>query len=414
MKIGILTYHFCYNFGANLQALSTLLYLKKHNHTPVIIDWRPPKLLQRYKKETPQQQATVHEEFFQHFFPMTKRCKDAREVAQVIEQEDMDAVMIGSDAVIQYAPYLTWFRPNRRKGFYYFYFHEDNMIDCPYLGSFHKFLSRPVSTAMFSVSAQNMAYQHLTALEQKRLRDQMGQSLCSVTVRDTWTQKLFQSLYPRVSVQISPDPVFGFEDNIRGQVDLPDVRAQFNLPEKFVLLTLPGNEAFGTEWRRKLIALWKAKNIQCFFLPSPTKTMHDEAGGAETIPLPLSPLQWYALLKNCHAYIGYNMHPIVSCLHNGIPFFALDQYSVNTGLLFRKQFDLQSSKVYDLLNRSGLLDNYYNQRWNHSLSPEDVFDAIEKFPKERARQLGQLKLNEYKFFMNISLERLMNKTPFSS
>jgi len=39
MKIGILTYHAPYNFGANLQAYTTSLYLKSLGHDPMIIDY---------------------------------------------------------------------------------------------------------------------------------------------------------------------------------------------------------------------------------------------------------------------------------------------------------------------------------------------------------------------------------------
>jgi hypothetical protein len=48
MNIGILTYHFVSNFGANLQTLSTFMYLKKHHYNPIIIDWVPYDLEKYY------------------------------------------------------------------------------------------------------------------------------------------------------------------------------------------------------------------------------------------------------------------------------------------------------------------------------------------------------------------------------
>ena len=41
MKIGILTYHSVYNFGANLQVLSTVGYLKNNGFEPIVINWIP-------------------------------------------------------------------------------------------------------------------------------------------------------------------------------------------------------------------------------------------------------------------------------------------------------------------------------------------------------------------------------------
>lgn len=39
MKIGILTFANVPNFGANLQALSTISYLQNHGYNPILIKW---------------------------------------------------------------------------------------------------------------------------------------------------------------------------------------------------------------------------------------------------------------------------------------------------------------------------------------------------------------------------------------
>ena len=356
MKIGILTYHFCCNFGANLQALSTVCFWRRQGHEAVVINWLPPNLLKRYQRETSPAQQEAHHRI-SRYYAATAPCADSAAVAEIIRSERIDAVCIGSDAVIQYSPLLTWVRPDRRRIFRGFYFQEDNLLSSPYLAGFGKYLDSPIPTAMFSVSAQNMPYQHLLAAERAVLRKRLTQNICSITVRDTWTQRFFQQVCGMPLPQISPDPVFGFEDNTGDEIEQPDVIKRFDLPEKYVLLTLPCLAAFGREWREKLAKLFRDEGIACFALPTPGWESPDPGEGIGTIHLPLSPLEWYALLKQSRGYIGINMHPVVTCIHNEVPFYALDQYAVNNHLFFGGSFDLQSSKTFDLLNRCGFLDN---------------------------------------------------------
>lgn len=55
MKIGILTYAYVPNFGANLQALSTYHYLKNNGHTPILILWEPIGLHEKFAKQKSEQ-----------------------------------------------------------------------------------------------------------------------------------------------------------------------------------------------------------------------------------------------------------------------------------------------------------------------------------------------------------------------
>ena len=102
MNIGILTYHAVCNFGANLQVLSTVQYLRNQGHNPIVIDWLLDELDSRYRRTTPKIQYKEHEEFRKAYLPMTTRCRTSEEVAKVIEKENIDAVIIGSDAVLQH------------------------------------------------------------------------------------------------------------------------------------------------------------------------------------------------------------------------------------------------------------------------------------------------------------------------
>lgn len=59
MKIGILTFHYAYNYGALFQAMSLFDYLKSLGHEVYIIDYRNEKILEEYR-----------------FFPSTKLSKN--------------------------------------------------------------------------------------------------------------------------------------------------------------------------------------------------------------------------------------------------------------------------------------------------------------------------------------------------
>ena len=63
MKIGILTFANVPNFGANLQALSTVEYLKSHGHDPVLIKWEPEDFSARFTGMELQQQPAAHFRF---------------------------------------------------------------------------------------------------------------------------------------------------------------------------------------------------------------------------------------------------------------------------------------------------------------------------------------------------------------
>ena len=83
MKIGIITYHAVYNFGANLQILSTVGYLKKHGYEPRVIDWMPVDLERKYDKGTPQEQVEAHKNFQKEYLPLTKRCRNSKEISAI-------------------------------------------------------------------------------------------------------------------------------------------------------------------------------------------------------------------------------------------------------------------------------------------------------------------------------------------
>lgn len=52
MKIGLLAYHAACNFGAFLQLLSTVEYIKKQGDEPIVINWIPKDFSKDYEKRS--------------------------------------------------------------------------------------------------------------------------------------------------------------------------------------------------------------------------------------------------------------------------------------------------------------------------------------------------------------------------
>ena len=101
MKIGILTFANVPNFGANLQALSTISYLQNHGYNPILIKWEPEDFEARFTSIKTQKQPQEHFHFVEKYLPQTKICRNDDDICQVIKDEKIEGIIIGSDAVLQ-------------------------------------------------------------------------------------------------------------------------------------------------------------------------------------------------------------------------------------------------------------------------------------------------------------------------
>ena len=101
MKIGLIAYHAASNFGASLQLLSTYSFFKNRGDVPVIINWVVEDLEKFYEVRTPKNQKECLLNFRKTYWKETSLCRTSKEVADVIDKEELDAVVIGSDAVAQ-------------------------------------------------------------------------------------------------------------------------------------------------------------------------------------------------------------------------------------------------------------------------------------------------------------------------
>ena len=112
MKLGILTYYRTGNFGANLQAVSTYSYLKKAGHEVVFLHY-----LSRYtdyvetKSEKVDKQLAEHYRFIDKNIPtQSKKIFSLGQLEDVIKDEKIEGILIGSDAVLQHFPLLSTLR----------------------------------------------------------------------------------------------------------------------------------------------------------------------------------------------------------------------------------------------------------------------------------------------------------------
>ena len=157
-------------------------------------------------------------------------------------------------------------------------------------------------------------------------------------------------------------------------------------------------------WLNKLQNIAKRNGIQCVSLPFSTSL---SAGELESeIALPLNPIDWYALLKYSCGYIGNNMHPIVVCIHNTVPFFSFDNYGTKhaNGLFC----DSSTSKIRHILKVANLLDCRIasNSLFRRTPSPEHVFNKLQTFDKAKCITFAQSYLCKYNEMMTTILKHI--------
>ena len=354
MKIGILTYHAACNFGANLQVLSTVEYLKNAGHDPYVIDWYSEELEKFYRASTPEQQYNCHVEYRKMYLPLTKRCFNEKDVANVIDEMGIEAVIVGSDAVAQHHPLKSRrkFAPRLMK-FTVYEPTKDRMFPNCFWGSFVQYLKHPIPLAMMSGSSQNSDYKLMTEDEQIAI-NKSTENFKYISTRDTWTSNMFSYITQgRVIPPVTPDPVFAFNYNVNNQPTKNAILKKYNLPERYYLVSFHNSRTVSKEWLTELKDKAKAIDIECVALAFP-QGMEFEHPFNLSIDIPLSPMDWYCLIKYSEGYIGHNMHPIVVSLHNAVPCYSFDNYGV---VKYRYFVNDKSSKIYHILSVFGLLGN---------------------------------------------------------
>lgn len=399
MKIGILTFYRVVNFGANLQALSTYRYLEKHGHTPIMINYQSVEMQKSVNQRLrTDKQAEAHIRFVEKFLPnQTKICSTPEELNEAIIELGITKVIIGSDAVIQHHPLLSRIHRGHRKPIYVEKMIPERMFPNPFWGVG---FTEGVIIALMSASSQNSRFD----LFSHSLRQKMHNSLSKflyISVRDSWTQNMLHSITGNNYTK-TPDPVFAFNQNVDDIIPSKEECLQkFNLPENYVLVSLM-RQSLSTEVLSELKSLFKTNGLDCVSLPMPTG--HGFQHNFDyNIQEPLEPLDWYALIKYASGYVGSNMHPIIVCLHNGVPCYSID----NWGSLdfFNRRRNDGSSKVEDIMKIFGVESNHVFINGNVcNISPTTVVESILSFPVERVIRQSRLMFDNY----NIMMKEILN------
>lgn len=393
MKVGILTYHWVANFGANLQTLSTINYIVKRGDEPIVINWIPEDLERYYTECTTTGQIETHKKFAHQYYKTTNICRNSTDIAEEIKNNHIDFVIIGSDAVLTYTPFIQRFKLSRR-GLRYYKPIIDSDFPNPFWGDFASLVPN-VPVALMSVSAQNTKYNLIVSSNRKKNFNDALQHFSFISVRDIWTRRMLNYLSDNTIVStITPDPVFGFNYNHPAYFTKAQILAKFNLPEKYMLFT-SSPDILKDEWMSQIESLFSDDGYRSFELPKPQGLQNLSL--KNKIQLPISPLEWYYLIKYSGGYIGELMHPTLVSLHNSVPFFSLDTYGFKKG----GKVDYESSKIYHILNRYGLLSNYYSILQHKNFpTPKEVFSAIKSFDFKKCEEKSGMMYEEYKVMMD--------------
>ena len=403
MNIGILTFYQVANFGANLQGISTYYYLKNKGHYPIFINYMSDFTVQEWNSQKENMpQAKAHESFVNsHIKEQTEICYNIGDLKNIIKDFSLDAIIIGSDAVLQHHPFLSRIKMGKRKPFYITHPRPESMYPSLFWG---KNFANKIPTAMMSVSSQNSPYK---LFSKKTIRD-MKNSLIDlkyISVRDTWTKDMINHIIPeKKNVKVTPDPVFAFNYNAKEIIPTKEqTLKKFGINSDYVLISLH-NQSLKYDVLKDLKDKFSERKISCIAFPMP-KGINFNHPFDKSIETPLSPIDWYALIKYANAYIGSNMHPIIVCLHNAVPCYSIDHWGT-TNFFHKKKHD-GSSKVEHILkvfnlegNRSDIEGNICN------VDADTIIENLNKFSKEKVIEHSKIQYIKYNEMMNEMLKAI--------
>ncbi len=398
MKIGLLAYHSACNFGATLQLLSTYMYFKNAGYEPVIINWVAADLERFYQRITPHAQYQLQEELRKQIWQETILCRTIEEVARIIEQEQIEAVVIGSDAVCQHHPLLERIVFPTRTVIHIQKLTQDRMFPNPFWGLFNTYLPKPVPIAILSASSQDSAYKYIP----RKIRKEMAEAIRQykyLSVRDSWTADMIANItHNQTRPPVTPDPVFAFNYNAATLVPTQEeICKRFNLPKRYILLSFIDQTTVSQKWLTDFEELAAKEGITCVMLPFSHKASFGNL--SHHIDLPLSPIEWYALIKYATGYIGHNMHPIIVALHNQTPFFSFDNYGIKklNGLISSDK----SSKILHILELAGLANQRISciHRFFKEPTPTWVLDKILHFDTNKSKIFADTYYAKYQEMM---------------
>ncbi|MBN1604004.1 MAG: polysaccharide pyruvyl transferase family protein [Chitinispirillaceae bacterium] len=366
MKVGILTYHAPYNFGANLQAYTVVKMLQSKGIEVKVIDYNRNEQQKICRLVVPQQQWAGHDNFITTELPLTASAETKDDLVHIVQAEKFDKIIVGADAV--------WSFPLYNKSDIPAYF-MDWLFESPEIANI------PV----FSISVANMTggFKNVSIAQKNKLKECISK-FYFLSVRDKWTkQTINKHLFKKEKIKIIlPDPVFGIEKFVE--------RKKWNSQnivkegKKYFLITFPKFvDCKYAKWLKNFKEIANENGFLVGELPLP-----EGKSGLSfdfTIPYPIDPIQWFLWIKNSDGFVGLRFHAIISCITTGVPFFSIDSYG-NKSILIRiinrmgfyklgRILD-KKSKIYQLLDKTKYKSNRVNMRGILGIPPKVVVNKL--------------------------------------
>lgn len=161
MNVGILTHHFASNFGANIQTLSTIGFFQNNGINPIVINWSNKSLEADFARSVSQEQNQIHKMFRDKYMPLSRVCYSEDDIVAVIEENNIDALVIGSDAVVQHHPLFSRIAFPTRQIVSFRKFSSDRLYPNIFWGRYINRLNKKIPVIFMSVSCQNSPYKYI-------------------------------------------------------------------------------------------------------------------------------------------------------------------------------------------------------------------------------------------------------------
>lgn len=362
MRVGILTFHSSYNFGANLQVLALQSALQRHGVEATTINFREPAKMEVYKETVCGEQAAAHESFFDRYLDLSPLMRSAHEV-EAYCRDQLDLVMVGSDAVFRLVPKYEARRLAKKLlgfgGESAFYKSTDALP--PYWMDWKRSDGATPVKASVAASAMGTKFYLLRpGLYPKVYRAINGFDY--ISVRDDWTKWMIECLgLGRRAAHLCPDPVFSLNESF----GIPASEDPVHDVSRTILLS----GRFPAKWRQSFVEEAHAKGFSVSNLPNPEGLL-DFPEADFTISLPMSPLSWYLLLARAAAFVGGRFHALVGSVANGTPAISVDTpRKLSFG--FKKR-----NKIYDLWKRIGATHRFFTLAEIVRTPVEEVLDTL--------------------------------------
>lgn len=312
MRIGILTYHSCLNYGANLQLYASVKSLEMEGHEVFVfdnLDYSPGPI----------------RDFVERHSRLTERCRTDIEFREETNRLKLDVILVGSDAVF-------WFLPKATQG--------QGVYPNPFWLRWAKDL--PVRKAVLAASCMGVMFPKCSGILRRQIREDLS-AFDYVSVRDRWTQSFMRWANVKGS-----DLIFDPTSSLPSIVDFSTSRLPVGLERgRYILLTFSSSERVA-RWLQELTDEAHARGLKTCFISHP-----DHLCAAPDVDISISelmdPLEWLSLLANAAGYVGERFHPVILSAFFGTPFVSCDYYS-KSGL--KAIFNFRS-KTRDFCKRIG-------------------------------------------------------------